>query len=333
MAVTMKDIADKLGISLGTVSRALNDKPDIDQDTKELILETAEELNYLPNFFAKSLRTKRTKTIGIIIPDIKDPVFAEILYGATQSARKHGYQMIESMLLERGLSVNEELKAIRTLISKRVDGLLLQPEHEDRRYFEALQDCPVPYVFINRYPKNFEGNYVSHNHEHGAYLAARHLLEKGHEEIVFIVRSPRTSTVMARINGCSKALREYQLPENALIISECGDTIKEAYQQTLKLLEKAKPPFAFFVWQDIMALGVLKAASDFGLNIPKQVAVVGYNDIEMAPYFFPPLTTVRQKISDIGVKAADLLINRLKGEAGEKDHILIQPELIVRNTT
>ena len=106
MAVTMKDIADKLGISLGTVSRALNDKPDIDQDTKELILETAEELNYLPNFFAKSLRTKRTKTIGIIIPDIKDPVFAEILYGATQSARKHGYQMIESMLLERGLSVN-----------------------------------------------------------------------------------------------------------------------------------------------------------------------------------------------------------------------------------
>lgn len=332
MAVKMKDIAERAGVSVGTVSRAFNDKPDIDKVTKQKILDIAEELHYRPNAYARSLRAKRTRTIGIVIPDISDPVFAEILLSANTTAKAHGYQTIESILANRGFDVEEEIQAIHTLIGKRIDGLLLQPEHEDPRYIHELRESPIPYVLMNRKFRSLETSFVTHNHEHGAYLAISHLLERGHREICFVVRYPRTRTVQSRINGCCKALEEAGRSRDALRVVESGDSIKEAYDTTLNILDGNEVPTALFVWEDIMALGAIRAITERGLQIPDDVAVVGYNDMAMSAYFSPPLTTVRQKISDIGARSTRVLINELESD-GEEEHIIIQPELIVRQTT
>ncbi len=332
MAVKMKDIAERAGVSVGTVSRAFNDKPDIDEETKQKILDIADELHYRPNAYARSLRAKRTRTIGIIIPDISDPVFAEILLSANKTAKEQGYQTIESILANRGFDVEEEIQAIQTMIGKRIDGLLLQPEHEHPRYIRELRNCPIPYVLMNRNIRSLQTSFVTHNHEQGAYLAISHLLERRHREICFIVRYPRTSTVQSRINGCCKALREAGLSEDALQVVESGDSIRESYRTTLNILTENGMPTALFVWEDIMALGAIRAITEKGLRIPDDVAVVGYNDMAMSAYFSPPLTTIRQKISDIGAESTRVLINELESD-GEEEHIIIEPELIVRETT
>ena len=333
MNVTMKDIARRVGVSVVTVSRALNDKPDIDANTKQRIPDTARQLNYWPNILARRLRAKTTRTIGIVIPDMRDPVFAEILFGCSKTARDRGYQVIVSMLFKRGYDVDEELEAIQTLIGKRVDGLLLQPEHEDRRYIEALNNCPVPYVLMNRKPEGLACSFVTHDHRKGACCAARHLLQRGRKRLLFLVRFPTTSSVLARIEGVKRAMAEYGSRAVEAEFEACGDTLTEAYAKARSILERESRPDAILAWEDIMALGVCRAVLDAGLEIPGDVAVVGYNDIELAAFNSPPLTTVRQKISEIGEQAAGVLLDTLEGSTNGAERILIEPELIVRRTT
>jgi LacI family transcriptional regulator len=264
---------------------------------------------------------------------MRDPVFAEILFGCSEVAKEHGYQLIESMLSQRGYDLDEELKAIQTLIAKRVDGLSLQSEHEDWFNINSLRQCPVPCVFINRHPQGLDFNFVTHDHEYGCYLAANHLLSKGRRNICFIVRYPNTSCVRARIKGCKNALAEQGLPENALTIIECGDTLKEAYDKTYALLQSNGHFDAIIAWEDIMAVGVIRALLDRNYRVPEDIAVVGYNDIEMAAYVSPPLTTIRQKITEIGETAAKIMIEQLESDRNVEQHIVIKPELVIRKTT
>ena len=329
----MKDIAAKAGVSVVTVSRALNDRHDIESTTKKRILEIAKELDYMPNMLARNLRSKRTKAIGIVIPDMRDPVFAEILFACGRIANEYGYQLIESMLTQRGYDLEEERRAIQTLISKRVDGLLLQPEHEDWFSINFIKSSPVPCVFINRRPKGFDCSFVTHDHEYGCYLATNHLLGKDRKHICFMVRYPSTSSVRARIRGCKNALAEQGVPESALTIVECGDSLKEAYDKTHSLLQSNGHFDAIIAWEDIMAVGVIKALLDLNYRVPEDIAVIGYNDIEIAAYISPPMTTIRQKITEIGETATKLLIEQLEGDNTSERHIVLKPELVVRKTT
>lgn len=330
----MKDIARAVGVSVVTVSRAFNNKPDIDAQTKERILNTAREMNYWPNILAKSLRDKKTKSIGVVIPDMSDPFYAEILQGCSNSARRHNYQIILTVLSQRGCDVDEELDALRTLIGKRVDGLLLQPEQEDIRYIEALKRSPIPVVFWNRQPRGLEGCFVSNNHEYGSYLAANHLIEKGHNEIFYLIRFPETGSVVARIAGCKRAVQEHGLAESAIHLIECGDSAEDAYNTTMELLQSTKKLTAIYTWDDVMAIGTVKAVIDKGYKIPQNIAIIGYNDIEIAAYFSPPLTTVHQKTIEIGEMATDILIKKIVGkDENNCQNILIEPELIIRQTT
>lgn len=333
MNPTIKDIAREAGVSIQTVSRALNNKGEIDPNTKKRILEIAEKLNYSPNILASSLRLKKTKTIGIVIPDNSDPFYAEILQGASKKAQENGYQIILSVLSQRGTDVDEELLALRTLISKRVDGLLVQPEQENIIYLDALRACPIPYVLYNRSPKGLECNYVTHNHEFGAYIAASHLFEKGIKEIYYLTRTPETTSVKARIEGCKKATEKYGLPKNSIRIIECEDSVNDAYQKTKNLLDHHIPP-AFQTWDDIMAIGVAKAIIDKGLRIPEDVSLIGYNDILIAKYFNPPLTTVRQQLILMGETAVEILLQKINDKNHENvEHIELALELIIRATT
>jgi len=329
---TIKDIAKEAGCSIQTVSRALNNKEEIDPETKKRILEIAKKLNYSPNILASSLRLKETKTFGIVIPDNSDPFYAEILQGASKKAQEYGYQIILSVLSHRGCNVEEELAALRTLISKRVDGLLLQPEQEDSIYLDALRGCPIPYVLYNRSPKGLVCNYVTHNHELGSFIACSYLFETGKKEIYYLIRKPETSSTKARIKGCEKAIEKYGLPKKSIRIIECDDSVNDAYQKTKSLLDHYVPQ-AFHTWDDIMAIGVAKAIIDKGLRIPEDVSLVGYNDILIARYFNPPLTTVRQQLTFMGETAVDILIQKISDKNSKRvEHVELTLELIKRST-
>ena len=242
----MRDIAKEAGVSVVTVSRALNDKPDIEKNTKKRILDIARRLNYFPNILAQNLRTRKTKTIGVIIPDIGDPFYVEILHGVGIAIRKYSYQIILSVLSQRRGDVEEELEALQMLIGKRVDGILLQPETEDSCLISALDECPIPFVLWNRCPKGLDCNFVTNDHEYGSFLAANHLFEKGHSDIYYLIRSPKIKCVLERIRGCQRAARVNGLLKNAIHVIECDDNVRNAYEKTTDLLKNGKSISAIY---------------------------------------------------------------------------------------
>jgi len=330
MAVTMKDIAKKAGVSVVTVSRALNDKPDINKETKDLILKIANELNYTPNGLAKSLVTKKTKTVGIVIPGM-DPFYAEVVDGISNESRKRGYSVI---LCNSHDSADRELELIRLLQEKRVDGMLIYPNQEDNRYIEELKNCPIPFIFLNRHTDALKCDYVINDNVYGAFSAVNHLIQKGYKKFTYICAKPTASSGKERIAGCKKSISENALPSDALNVVTCDETIGSCYDLVKELLKKDEKLNAIFVWDDKLAIGAIKAVFEAGKRIPDDIALVGYDDIEISEFLFPPLTTVRQPSHEIGETATRILIDKLESEdESELKRVVLKPELIIRQTT
>ncbi len=331
MPVTIKDIAGKAGVTPVTVSRALNDKPDISSATKENILKIADDLGYVPNYLAKSLVTRETKTVGILIPNTVDPFYAEVVQGINDLARERGYSII---LCNTHNDADEELKFIRHLREKRADGMLIYPVQEDNRYIEELKKNPIPFVFLNRHSDELQSDYVINDNIVGAFSAVNHLIEKGHKNIIYICSKPSASSAQERIEGCKKAIEKNNLPSDSIRIILCKESIESCYNLVKKIIRKDKDRKALFVWDDKMAVGAIKAILEEGLKIPEDIALVGYDDIEISEYLYPPLTTVRQPTYQIGKKAAQILLEKLESKDKVKTkHIVLKPKLIFRKTT
>ena len=190
MAFTMKDIANKAGVSVVTVSRALNNKPDINRETRDLIIKIAHELNYTPNGLAKSLVTRKTKTIGIVIPNL-DIFYAEVVDGFTNTSRERGYSNI---LCNSHENADKELELIQLLREKRVEGMLIYPLQEDDRYIEELRHSPIPFVFLNRHTDALKCDYVINDNIYGAFSAINHLIQRGYRKIAYICGKPTASS-------------------------------------------------------------------------------------------------------------------------------------------
>ena len=331
MAVKMRDIAEEAGVSVVTVSRALNNKPDINKETKDRILKIARELNYTLDGLAKSLVTKKTNSIGIIIPNSRDPFYAEVIDGISVESRNRGYSIV---LCNSHESSDEEIVLIQLLREKRVDGMLIYPLQEDNRYIEVLKNSPIPFVFLNRHTDALDCDYVMNDNFYGSFLAMNHLIEKGHKEITYICAKPTASSGQERIAGCKEAFRKNKLHMNGLNIEICEETIECCYKLVKDLLVRKKSITALFVWDDRLAMGARRAIFEAGKEIPKDIALVGYDDIEVSEYLFPSLTTVRQPSFQIGLTAAKILLDKLIPENNNKVRKeILKPELIVRKTT
>jgi LacI family transcriptional regulator len=330
MVVTMKDIAKKAGVSVVTVSRALNKKPDINKNTRELILRIARELDYTPDSLAKSLVTKKTKTIGIIVPGM-DHFYAEVVDGISKESLERGYSAI---LCNSHESTDKELELIRLLREKRVDGMLIYPLQEDNRYIEELKNNPVPFIFLNRHTDALECDYVINDNIFGAYSAVNHLIHKGRKRIIYICGKPNASSGKERIAGCKKAISENGLASNTLTVVTCEEKINCCYKLTKELLKQDEKLDAIFVWDDKLAIGAIKAIFEAGKRIPHNVALVGYDDIEVSEYLFPSLTTIRQPSYEIGETAAGILLDKIESEGKQElKQVILKPELIIRETT
>jgi len=327
----MKDIAKRAKVSVITVSRALNNRPDINPETKKRILKIARNLNYTTDQLARGLVTRKTRTIGVLVPDNVDSFYAAVVQGIGDECRERGYGIFLWNTLD---SADKELEYLRQAREKRTDGILLYPVQADKRYLSELKRSPSPIVFLNRHTDDPHFDHVMNDNVHGAYLAVHHLIKRGHQRIAYVCAKQDSSTGRERISGCRKAIEEAGFSPDTLELLLCEENIESSYQLVKDLVAREKPPSAIFMWDDRLAVSAIKAIHEIGLRIPDDVAVVGYDDIEIAAYLYPPLTTVRQPSHQIGETAARILLNKL--ESKDKpipQKIVLKPELVIREST
>jgi LacI family transcriptional regulator len=329
--VTLKDIAKEMGVSITTISRALNNKNDISPLTKERILRVIKQRGYTLNAVARGLKIKRTETIGIVITDISDPFFAPVVKGVEKTAQQEGYHVI---LCDTDEDYQIEKEAIRTLIEKRVDGLLITPTQTNYQDIVELKRKKLPFVLLARHFdfELLETNYVSTDDVKGAFSVTTFLIEKGHGRILFVNGPSYISSAKERLAGYKRALLEAGVEIDESLIRGGGIKKEDGYRIMKEELEKSSRFTAVFAYSDFVALGIIEALKEANYKIPQDIAVVGYDDIDIGSFLEAPLTTMRIPKYDLGVEGFKLLKKRMAGEVGSSQKVILPTELIVRKS-
>ncbi|MGQ9508359.1 MAG: LacI family DNA-binding transcriptional regulator [Thermodesulfobacteriota bacterium] len=332
--VNIKDIARLANVSHTTVSRALNNKSRIRPETKEKILSIARQLNYRPNFIARSLVMRKTKTLGLVITTIANPFYIELSQGIETTARKLGYNII---LCSTNYDLSSEKQYIEMLRSKGVDGFIFTSAHIGDPNIVELAEEGFPMILVNRrtyHPKVKEKvDYVGVDNLLGGYLAVEHLIRLGHQRIGVVGGSSESSVGLERLEGGKRALDTYGLERREEYFLE-GNFLKDSgYQGGKKFLQMIPPPTAIFATNDYMAIGVYHALLEEGIKIPEEIALIGFNDIEPAGIRGIDLTTIGQKKFEMGAMAVEMLIKKIEGgESKPPKEILLKPDLVIRKT-
>jgi LacI family transcriptional regulator len=332
MAVRLKDIALDLGLSVVTVSKVLRNHPDIGEATRKRVLKRMKELNYQPNLAARSLITGQTWTIGIVVPDLLHPFFAQVAKEISIDVRKKGYSLFISSSDEDPALEQQE---ISQLLARRVDVLVIASAQQTVESFLRIEEQKVPYILLDRRFAELNSNFVGVDDRAIGVLATKHLIEQGCRRIAH-VRGPQISTAIGRLEGYRQALAESNLtfrPEDVIPIGESGDHRGEhgGYETARRLLTNKSRPDGIFCFNDPVALGAMRAILDTGLRIPEDIAVVGCGNLSYSDFLRVPLSSIDQGTAAIARAAAALALrlahskglHRIKSE-------LIAPRLVVR---
>jgi len=327
--ITLKDIGKQVGVSATTVSRALNNKPDISYETKKKIKEVAERLGYSPNALARSLKAKKTGSIGVLIGDIADPFFAPIVKGIEITARKMGYSII---LCETGEEYEQEKIALQMMLEKRVDGLLITPSQTEYKDILELQRRKIPFVLVGRHFDLVESDYVITDDIKGAFSATNYLIKKGHKKILFINGPNYISSAKERLVGYKRALQENAILFDSSLVREGALKMEDGYRIMKEVLSTGTEFTAVFAYCDFVILGVMQALEETKLEIPGDIAVVGYDNVAFAPFLRVPLTTVHIPKYELGKRSMELLKKKIEGEVKEPEAIILQTKLVIRKS-
>ncbi|EKG58590.1 ribose operon repressor [Vibrio cholerae HC-55A1] len=326
----MKDIARLAGVSTSTVSHVINKSRFVSDEIAERVNNAAQQLNYAPSALARSLKMNRTKTIGMLVTTSTNPFFGEVVKGVERSCYHQGYNLI----LCNTEGDNQRMKAsINTLLQKRVDGLLLMCstlEGERLDVFDRYPDIPI--VVMDWGPILFASDKIQDNSLQGGYMAAKHLIECGHKEIGCITGPLIRHQAQMRYEGYKRALAEAGIAINPDWIVESDFECEGGYQAFEKLYERGKLPSALFVCNDMMAMGVIQAANQRGLRIPDDLSLIGYDDVHIAKFMTPALTTIHQPKYRLGKAAVDTLLYRLENPDTTAQVVQLEPTLVVRNS-
>jgi DNA-binding LacI/PurR family transcriptional regulator len=325
----LKDIAQQAGVDPSTVSRVLNgDAISVRPETRARILQAAEQLDYVPNAMARSLRTRRSRTLGLLVPDISNPFFPEVIYGAEGAARRAGYHVIVGNTDE---TFERELEYVEVLRAQRVDGIILATAFTEDRLVPVLARKRVPFVLVNRAVSGTT-HYVAVDDRALAAMAVRHLADLGHRRIAHITGPLFTATGIGRFHGYRQALNDLGLPFHTQYVREGNFRLESGYQEARALLHLDEPPTAVFAANDLVALGVMEAARDAGLDVPAELSVVGVNDIPLVSHLTPPLTTIHVPTREMGEASVEMLLGLLEGRYPSAPTIL-PVSLVVRGST
>lgn len=328
----MKDIARDLNVSVVTVSKVLRNDGAIGPATRERVLRRMKELNYQPNWIARSLATRRTYIIGLVVPDLMTSFFAEVAKGVARKIRPKGYHVLISNTEE---DAQLESREIEHLLARQVDGLILasaQPPQQTQ-IFSHIAERQVPFVLIDRILPGLQANYVGVDDEKVGILATSHLLERGCRRIAHI-RGSETSTAIGRLTGYQRVLASHGLkpPPGYVIRGEYSDST--GYEAMRALLRMRPRPDGVFCFNDAVAAGAVKAILDAGLRVPGNIAVVGAGNVHYSDLLRVPLSTVDQSSSLIGEHAAELLLRLIESKRPPRPKtVLLPPKLVVRESS
>lgn len=332
MAVRLKDIALDLGLSVVSVSKVLRNHPDIGEATRKRVLKRVKELNYQPNLAARSLITGQTWTIGLVVPDLLHPFFAQIANEISVEVRKKGYSLFISSSDEDPALEQQE---IAQLLARRVDVLLIASSQRTVESFRRIEEQNVPYILLDRQFPGLESNFVGVDDRAVGRLAVCHLIEQGCRRIAHI-RGPEISTANRRVEGYLEALAaaDITLPTEFIAsIGESGDHRGEpgGYQATRQLLSNRERPDGIFCFNDPVALGTMRAVLEAGLRIPEDIAVIGCGNLSYSDFLRVPLSSIDQATPSIAKAAASMALKMAhsKGPRRIKTE-LIPPHLVVR---
>ncbi|RYC69988.1 LacI family DNA-binding transcriptional regulator [Spirosoma sordidisoli] len=330
---TIVDIAQQLGISKSTVSRALTGHPNVNSKTRQRVLDLAEQLDYQRNQLAISLLTSQTRTIGIIVPEFLSFFFPKVIIGAQEVLAEAGYNVV---ICHSNESYETEVTNARALMASRVDGLLVSHTKDTRNFdhFRIFQRKGIPVVFFNRVCEDMSVSKVTVDDYEGAFRAVEHLIQTGRRRIAHLAGPDSLPNSRHRLNGYRDALRHYQIPEEAELVISYDLTLEKANIYVNHLLNLPQPPDALFAVNDPTAIEALKVIKGRGLRIPDDIAIVGFSNDPASALVEPGLTTVAQPVSEIGQQSARLLLRQLAAEAAaEPETVILPTELIVRSST
>jgi len=324
--VTIYKIAEELGVSPSTVSRALNNTGRISNELREKIIKLAEKYNYIPNEAAKGLRTKSSMLLGLIVPDIANLYYVNVARGAQDEADRYGYSIA---ICNTDDKPDLEKKRIITLVKKQVDGLLVFNFFNNDETLELLKTLSIPIVLFNPPPRNYKFVHIKHDTSVISSLLA-YLLNKGYRKIAHIAGDQRTIVGKLRLRHFVHFLKSHNIPLKEEWIIESDFTYKGGYNAMKRLLSLEEKPSAVWAANDMMAIGAMDAIKEAGLSIPKDIAVAGCDDIEYASLVSPKLTTIYKPKYELGTLAVKLLVNLIKGE--EIDTQTLKDELVIRES-
>jgi LacI family transcriptional regulator len=330
--ITIKDIASALNISPSTVSRALKDHPDISQETKDKVVQYAQDMGYQPNSIALSLKSRRSNVIGLIIPEIVHHFFSSVISGIDEVASTAGYNVIISQSNE---SHEREIHNTRTLLGSRVDGMLISRTKEttDYAHFKHINNAGVPMVFFDRTCQGINADNVIIDDKRAAYDATKYLINTGCKDILHL-KGPDSLTIShQRLSGYRHALNDNGIAFKEERVIE-ADNFEKGVQALQDLINTNNLPQAIFAVNDLTALGAISALKEAGIKVPEQISVVGFTNGMIGRLSEPPLTTIEQNGYLMGKKAAELLLERIKSDEVLPPRTEIIPtKLIVRKST
>jgi DNA-binding LacI/PurR family transcriptional regulator len=327
--VTISDVAEVAGVSKQTVSRVINDRPNVADHTRGRIKAVINKLGYQPDPIARSMRGS-SHTLGCITPNLSDYNFSSIVQAAQAEARKAGF-----FLLTGSAPTEDDVQPLlNEIMNRRVDGLLVINPRDDNRFLHLLPliEQGTPIVYIKNTPVEEQVSAVSLDDEAGGYLATQHLIQLGHTKIAAIQGLTNEECTKGRMAGFRKAFREAGLELNPKLLAKGDWSASSGYQAINDLLKNGDDFSAVFAHNDRMAVGAIQALRESGFEIPQDISVIGYDDIPLSSYFDPPMTTVRQPMEEFGRIGAQILIEALNNRFFKPQIVRLAPELIIRNT-
>jgi len=330
--MTLEEIAKLAGVSRSTVSRVINNHPNVSPEVRERVWKVIRELDYQPHAAARSLATRRTQVLGLIIPQavtilFTDPFFPLLIRGIADACNARRYHLMLSLFSSR----DEQRELYRRIIrGGHLDGIIISSTVIDDPLIPRLLEDQVPFVLVGRYPRDARASYVDADNRAGAQMAVDYLIRLGHRRIATITGPLNMIAGLDRYEGYLAALRNKGLEKDDALIAE-GDFSYEGGFQAMQTLLPHEPT-AVFVASDTMALGAIKAIKGAGLRIPEDISIVGFDDLEAASFSDPPLTTVRQPIYLLGSTAAQLLIDLIEGKSRPPQRIVFPTELVIRRS-
>jgi LacI family transcriptional regulator len=329
--VTLKQVAEHAGVSRATASLIVRNSPTISEKTRKRVLASMHELGYVYDRVAANLRSQRSTTVGIIITDIANTFFSELLKGVNQTLEKEGYNVLLGTTFD---SAEKQDKLLSTMLEHRVGGIILCPvSGSSNESIDRIKQLNIPFVLAVRELNEANCDYVGIDYENGAQLAVSYLIKNGHERIAFLGGRSESTAWQQRIEGFKKAFQMADLEVDRSLIISSAPTREGGIEALQKVLDHDQTPSAIFCFNDLVALGVMLGIRNNGLIPGKDIAVVGFDNIPEAGITNPPLTTISSHAHKIGSKAADLLYKRIMDIDRENERIILSPELIIRDST